>query len=136
MSLLSKASRSCRIFRRDTEGSASVEFVLWMPIFFGILMLVIDASILFMTQSNYWNVSRDTARLVSRHAMDATAAEAYAKARASNGWATPTAEVTITNSTVTVNLSAPARDLSVFNAIGFVLDEEIDATVIQSMEPS
>lgn len=122
-------------FWRGTDGSASVEFVLWMPVFVAIMMLTIDTSILFTSQSNYWSVSRDTARLVSRHAMTETDAEAYAAARASMLWTQPTADVTINGPTVTVNLTAPASSLSIFNALGLASTFDIDATVTHTMEP-
>ena len=129
--VLSRVKRFCR----RTDGSASVEFVLWMPIFVAITILTIDTSILFTSQSNYWSVSRDTARLVSRHAMSEADAEAYAAAQASMLWTQPTADVIINGPTVTVSLSAPASSLSIFNALGLASTLNIDASVTHTMEP-
>ena len=124
-----------RDFKDKEHGSASVEFVLWMPLFVAITMLVIDTSVLCTSQSNYWSVSRDTARLVSRYAMTEADAEAYATAQASILWSAPTADVTINGSTVTVNLTAPATELSIFNALGFASAFDISASVTHAMEP-
>lgn len=124
-----------RRFSRRSDGGVTTEFVMWLPIFTGLLLLTVDASLLFMTQSNYWSVSRDTARLVARHAMDETAAKAYAEARAGNANVSPTATVTINGSTVTVNLSAPARSIAAFNALGLTTGVMIDASVSQTLEP-
>lgn len=101
----------------------------------GLLMLTIDASILFMTQSNYWSVSRDTARLVARHAITAEQAEDYAAAMAVNKFDAPAATVSINGQTVTVNLTSPAANLAVFNVLGFASPFQIDATTTQALEP-
>lgn len=49
-------------FRRDERGSQSIEFVLWVPVFVALLTIVIDATTLYDTHSEMWNVARDTAR--------------------------------------------------------------------------
>lgn len=52
-------------FRRDERGSASIEFVLWIPILIPVLLLTIDATTLYQIHSEMWNVARDTARQLS-----------------------------------------------------------------------
>ncbi len=49
-------------FLRDETGAVTIEFVLWVPIFVGLLVLVTDASIIYLTHSEMWNVARDTTR--------------------------------------------------------------------------
>ncbi len=49
-------------FLRDEKGAVTIEFVLWVPIFVGLLVLVTDASIIYLTHSEMWNVARDTTR--------------------------------------------------------------------------
>ncbi len=49
-------------FLRDDRGSQSIQFVLWIPIFFGLLIIVMDATTLYITQTEMENVARDTAR--------------------------------------------------------------------------
>lgn len=51
-----------RSFIRDSKGSATIEFVLWVPIIVALLMIVVDAATLYITHSEMWNVARDTAR--------------------------------------------------------------------------
>lgn len=127
--------RRARGFRKDADGSASIEFVLWMPVFMFILMLTIDASILFMSQSNYWSISRDTARLVSRHAITEEQAKTYAEAAAVNKFASPTASVTKNGQTVTVVLTSPASQLTVFNLFSFATPYQVEASTTQALEP-
>lgn len=65
-------------FRRDENGNATVEFVLWLPLIAGIIVGTFDLNIVLMTQSNMWQVARDTARRVSTGELTASAAQAYA----------------------------------------------------------
>jgi len=49
----------------DEMGAVTIEFVLWVPIFASLLVFVTDASIIYMTHSEMWNVARDTSRRMS-----------------------------------------------------------------------
>jgi Flp pilus assembly protein TadG len=49
-------------FLRDEKGAVTIEFVLWVPIFVGLLVFVTDASIIYLTHSEMWSVARDTTR--------------------------------------------------------------------------
>ena len=130
-----RLARGLRIHRKKEDGTVSVEFVLWMPLFMVILALAIDASLLFMSQSNYWSVSRDTARLVARHAMDGPTAKAYAEMRAGSFFGQPQATVEYGASTVTVTLSAPAQSILLFDGMGFARGMDINARITQALEP-
>lgn len=126
-----------RRFARRSDGGITVEFVLWLPIFMAILMLCADSSLLFMRQSNLWSVSRDTARIVSRHGLDSVAAENYARGEARIGDYTPNVSVKIDGlaSTVTVSITSRAEELAPFGMIGFALDNTISTLVVQTLEP-
>ena len=54
--------RSVLTFIRDEKGAVTIEFVLWVPIFVGLFVLVTDASIIYLTHSEMWSVARDTTR--------------------------------------------------------------------------
>ena len=54
--------RGILTFLRDDRGSQTIEIVLWIPIFVALLVIIIDASTLYLTQTEMWNVARDTAR--------------------------------------------------------------------------
>ncbi len=51
-------------FLRDDRGSQTIEFILWIPIFVGLLIIVMDATTLYITQTEMENVARDTARRI------------------------------------------------------------------------
>jgi len=65
-------------FLRDDGGSQSIEFILWVPIFVGLLMIVMDASTLYITQTEMENVARDTARRIIK-GLPPTLAEIHAR---------------------------------------------------------
>ena len=66
-------------FLRDDRGSQTIEIMLWIPIFVALLVIISDASILYLTQTEMWNVARDTARrMTTGQLMTEVAAEEYA----------------------------------------------------------
>lgn len=133
----SSLGRALRSFGKQDSGSITVEFVLWLPVFMGIMLLSADASLMFMRQSNFWSVSRDTARIVSRHGFDTQRAELYAKQLAKVGDYTPEVSVSVDpiTSTVTVHISGEAQRLAPFGILAFAVGDRISAEVTQTLEP-
>ncbi|MFP5511394.1 MAG: TadE/TadG family type IV pilus assembly protein [Alphaproteobacteria bacterium] len=127
--------RSIRCFLQDDRGSATVEFVLMVPLFVMFLLLVTDASLLFLRQTTLMNITRDTARIVSRHAMTPDVAKTYAETKASTVNAPATATVTIDNGFVTVILSSEATSAAPFGLIKYAVGDKISAATITTMEP-
>jgi Flp pilus assembly protein TadG len=65
---------------RDDRGAVTIEFVLWIPIMVALLVTAIDATTLYVTQTEMWNVARDTARrMVTGRVLTEADAEAYAQ---------------------------------------------------------
>ena len=128
-------SSALRAFHRAERGSVTIEFVMWVPVFCGLLMLFADTSLTYMNQSNFWNVGRETARIVARHGFDAEAAESFAETHASFGRFTPEAQVTIDGSTVTVTITADAKSMSLFGILNFAQNQTIEARVTDVLEP-
>jgi Flp pilus assembly protein TadG len=129
------ALRRLGAYARDTSASVTMEFVLWVPVFCGLLMLFADTSLAYMNQSNFWNVSRETARIVARHGLDEEAAVNFAETHASFGKYRPDAKVTIDGSTVTVTITADARAVTLFGILNFAGDQTIGTTVTDVLEP-
>lgn len=127
--------RRPRIFLRSEKGTATIEFVLIVPLFLALMAICVDASTLYTRQSVMLNVARDTARIVSRNAMTATEAKAYAERIASTQAATATATVGIVSGYVTVSITAPAQDLAPMGIITFVTGSTVRATSTSIMEP-
>lgn len=123
-----------RFLSRD-EGSTTVEFVLWLPLLVAVLIVAVDASVLYMRQSNLWQVSRDTARIVSRHGMDEAAAKAYATSEATYSNHVPTVDVVVTGQFVTVTLAANLNEIAPIGILNFALNDQLTASVTQAVEP-
>lgn len=52
-------------FLRDERGSLTIEFILWIPLILALVVIVINATTLYVTHSEMWNVARDVARQMS-----------------------------------------------------------------------
>jgi Flp pilus assembly protein TadG len=122
-------------FRRDERGSITVEFVLWVPLLVAFLLFATDVTLAFMRQSHVWQVSRETARIVSRYGMDEVQAEAFARESGTMGTNVPDVDVRFDGTDVIVTMSLPTASLTPFNTLGFVLGDRITSRVHHSMEP-
>ncbi len=118
-------------------GSMSIEFVIAVPLFVAMITGATDLSRVFVDQSNYYSAARDTARVVARHAMDETTAEAYAATRiAQITSASAVTDVTIDATTVTVSISAPISALAKFNFLDWLNLGTLTAEVTHALEPT
>ncbi len=129
-------------FLAEEHGGVTIEFVMWTPVFATLIAGAVDISLAFMNQANYWNVARDTARLVSRHALTGPQAVNYAENNTVFGSATPTATVTFsptangaTPTEVLVTISAPASSVDAFGIFGIFSGTIISANVKHNIEP-
>jgi Flp pilus assembly protein TadG len=132
-----RAKGRWRNFLRGENGGITVEFALWVPVLLALLFLAIDASLLFSARANFWNLSRDTARVVSRHAMSVVEAESYARKLAKISDYQPEVRVRLNEqaNTVTVTITAITAELMPFDVTGIVLGGTMSVQVTQSLEP-
>lgn len=61
-----------RRFLRDERGNATIEFVIWIPWFMFLLLMVADASFLYLDMTRMENAARDGARRLSTGQYDTT----------------------------------------------------------------
>ena len=123
-------------FLRDERGSATIEFVLWVPVFVVHLVATTDATILYLSHTEMWNVSRDIARRVA--VGDITETEAVGKARDSlflysRAYTIYTSDPASLDVEVTIETSV--RDASVFGFFEPVLGRMLSAHVVMRREP-
>jgi len=123
-------------FLRDEHGVATMEFVLWMPVFFFILVIATDATVLYLQHTEMWNVSRYVVRRIS--VGDLTEAEAVEVVKG---------EMFLARNTYAVLLSDPARmdvrvmiltrikEASMFGFFNHILGRYLVATVVMRREP-
>jgi Flp pilus assembly protein TadG len=124
-----------RSFGSDERGSTTIEFVLWVPLLVALLLFATDVTLAFMRQSHIWQVSRETARIVSRHGMDEAAAETFALENGTMGASVPEVEISFEGLDVIVVMSLPTATLTPFNTLGLVLGDRVSTRVTHAMEP-
>ena len=123
-------------FLRDEHGSATIEFVLWVPIFVVILVAATDATILYLHHTEMWNVSRDVARRVAvgdmteADAVTVVQNEMFLYSRAYTVATSDPAELD-----VWIMIQTSVRDASVFGFFEPVLDRYLTAMVTMRREP-
>lgn len=123
-------------FLRDDHGSATIEFVLWVPIFVVILVAATDATVLYLHHTEMWNVSRDVARRVAvgdmteADAVNAVGNEMFLYSRAYTVWTSDPADLD-----VQIMIQTSVRDASVFGFFEPVLDRYLTAMVTMRREP-
>ena len=112
---LQVTNRLLRRFRRDEKAAVTVEFVLWLPLFIMILFLIVEVSLLFLTQSSMWNVARDTARRITTHEFDQASAVTHATAAMTFGGHPYTIAADGTGPEVSVTITASVGDVLLFS---------------------
>ena len=113
----------------------TIEFVLWVPPMMFLLMLFTDASVLYLTYTDMFNVSRDAARRISVGAMTVEDVPDYVKGRSLLGTRTLTVG-SYSGSVVIVELSVNVGDASVFGFFKPVLDRTMGVRVEMRREPT
>ncbi len=120
-------------FLRDEHGSATIEFVIWVPLYVVLLVAVTDASILYLTHTEMWNAARDTARRMSVGALTA----ADAPDRAGEMLLLSGRSYTVAASDagpVMVEISVNVGDASIFGFFKPVLGRQLTARVVMWKE--
>lgn len=120
-------------FGKKDDGGVTIEFVLWMPLLVGVILGAFELNALLLTQSNMWNVARDTARRVSTGEYDATEAEAYAATQLT--FLGYTYVVTVTEGTdVVVEITTSLSNVAVIGVIGGAANYNLTAEVTMRIE--
>jgi Flp pilus assembly protein TadG len=123
-------------FLRDEHGSATIEFVLWVPIFVVILVAATDATVLYLHHTEMWNVSRDVARRVA--VGDMTEAEAVSVVQDEMFLYSRAYTVATSNPAdldVQIMIQTSVADASVFGFFKPVLGRYLTAMVTMRREP-
>jgi len=87
-----EAMRRLRSFAQD-DGTVTVEFMLWMPLIFTIILFTVDVALIYLKQADMWNVARDISRRMS---VDSSVTNASAQTQAQNQLFTSLSSATIT----------------------------------------
>jgi hypothetical protein len=109
------------------EGSLSVEFALWMPVIFMILMFVADTSAALFAQANMWHIAGDISRAIATGRMSVAEAQHFLLEHTRYS-----IDVSLAGDMVLVQLSQPFADIGTGVTLSFVGD--IQVQVFQHLE--
>lgn len=134
--------RSPRAFLQREDASATIEFVLWLPIVILILLLIVDASMLFMSRSQAIRVLQDTNRLYSTGQFTGETlderlgkAEAYALSRLQPMSPSATADTTESiNRVVRTVATLETAEISQIGFLGVVIDQQMTVVAEHRVE--
>ncbi len=112
-----------RRFFQDETGSATIESVIWFPIFAVILAFIMNISLVFFNESQMLRVVQDGNRAFSLGRMaDAEEVQAYILSRLAYLEANMVVNTTISGGFIMTNLSAPAGQLMPLNLMTSAFD--------------
>lgn len=127
-------------FLRREDGSSTIEFVLWLPIVVAILLLIVDASMLFMGRTHAMRVLQDTNRLYSVGQFTGTfneritKAQDYALSRLQGLSPSATATTTETNRVVRTQATLETREVAQIGFLGLMIDRTMVVTAEHRVE--
>jgi Flp pilus assembly protein TadG len=130
MASFRRKSHRCRFLRRE-DGSATVEAVIWLPIFFLVLFLMVDVALVFVGQSEALRVVQDANRNMSIGRFRTVAeTEAYVEEQLA-GLSPGVQAVSVVNAgTVTM----PARDLQMSGFFTAVINANLSVSADHLIE--
>ena len=119
-------------FRRKEDGTATVEAVLWFPIFIAVFGLMVDSAMIFHGQSKVLRVVQDANRKLSIKSLATDAeAEAYITAQLAGINVTPSRTETLSDMTtgvISTLVVVPAREFQILGYFSALTNLEVPVT--------
>ena len=129
-----KKSQRCRFLRRE-DGAATVEAVIWLPVFLLVLFLMVDVALVFVGQSEALRVVQDANRNMSiGRFRTAAETEAYVEARLAGLSAGVEAVSVVNAGIVTTTVTLPARDLQMSGLFTAVINANLSVSADHLIE--
>jgi Flp pilus assembly protein TadG len=128
-------SRALRRFSRREDGGATVELILILPVFFLIVGLIVDSSMIFFRQSQVFRIVHDANRNLSIGRLE-TADEASSQILDAVGPIVPgaTAISTVADGIVTTTVSLPLGEVQITGLLNAFQDTTIGVTASHVLE--
>lgn len=125
--------RMSHFVRRD-DGAATIEAVLWLPMFFYILALSVDVTMVFHGYSRVIRVVEDVNRGLSVGRITSIN-EGKAKIASNlSNYRNVTANIAIVDGVVVTNVSVPVASMVVLGAVTMMMDKDIQIKTQQYVE--
>ncbi len=127
--------RGLRRFIEDEHAAVTIEFVTVFPMFVFLTFVFIDASILYLTRTEMFEISRDVARRISVGAISVDDVPGYVNDRILLAGRTYTL-ASYSGSLVIIEMSVNVADASIFGIFGPVLGRTMEVRVEMLREPT
>lgn len=106
--------------RDDDGGSATIEFVLWVPVAVFLLLLTVDVGQIFLKQAQATRLVQDANRALSVGKLHtAVATDAFIKDRLAGFSTGVTTQTAITAGIISTTTQIPLRDLAITKVLPF-----------------
>ena len=122
-------------FFEDENAAVTIEFVAIFPFFIFLMLVFVDASILYLTRTEMFQISRDVARSISVGSLNIDEVEGYVNKKIMLAGRTYTL-ASFSGSLVIVEMSVNAGDASVFGIFTPVLGRTLGVRVEMLREPT
>jgi Flp pilus assembly protein TadG len=122
-------------FREETDGSATIESVLWLPFFVFFLVLIADTSFIFHNQAQITRVVQDANRALSVGRLSSTdEAETYIGTALANVSNQVEASSVIENGIISTSVKVPVDDLVAVGFFDFLAGYDVEVTAEHFVE--
>ncbi len=109
---MSKPKKHVGAFAREEKGSATVETVIWIPIFVWFLALIVNVSMVVFEKNQAYRVVQNANRILSTGYMQTTAeVEDFIRDKLAQIAPNASVQTTIENGVVTSNVSYQVSDM-------------------------
>lgn len=127
--------RGLRRFIKNDNGTATVEAVLWLPLFFALFGLMTDAAMVFNGHSRVLRIVQDANRNLSVGRLETTdETQDWVMARLAQLSPNATVSTDITSGVATTTAFVPAADLEILGFFGALNTLTISVTSQQYIE--
>ena len=122
-------------FVKDERGSATIETLIWVPMFVYLLVLITDVSLIFYGKAQALRIIQDGNRALSvRHLNNTDEAEAYVLAQLATYTGAATVNTSIADGMITTVAVMPASDLMAIGSIPGFSDNTLNITAQHFLE--
>ena len=121
-------------FIHDDRGSATIEFVIWIPWFMFLLMITTDISFVYYSLTTMANTSRDAARRLSTGEIEPANLTGFVNGKLGGGGYT--IDNCSTADEACVRITRPFSKTAVFGRfLGDLIDKDLSAQTAMRKEP-
>lgn len=128
------SKRICRnpngsCFLKCQKGATTIEFVLWLPVFFMALCMIIDATMIFSNRTHALRVVQDANRSFAIGRLTTPEeTEGYISSRISQLSPSATINTTVAQGVITTSVVMPSTELAMLGIFDVALDFNVGVT--------